>query len=60
MDTKLYKATKAAKKKVEASPNIKSLLKRKKNGDALNFKERNVLKIYHKKVAKQIQKSLKS
>ncbi len=60
MDNKLYKAKKLAKKELAGdTEKIKTLRIKQSNGHELTFKERNILKIYDKKLAKAIKRSLK-
>lgn len=60
MDNKLYKARQKAKKELaEQTDKISVIRNKQAAGEILTFAERNILKIYDKKLQKAILRSLK-
>ncbi len=60
MDDKLYKATQKAKKELSATSfSVTSIRIKQAAGETLTFAERNILKIYDKKLNQAIKRSLK-
>lgn len=59
MDNKLYKARQKAKKELGSNKNITEIKNKQALGETLTFAERNILKIYDKRLLKAIKRSLK-